>query len=1233
MKNQKKLFLKPLTPVVLDEEQKGLLAYQNYENVLDEAFECEDVCNIALAGPYGAGKSTIMHTYESEHTEKECIHISLAKFDAEVEGKGYTQKELEVKIINQLIHQISEEIINKTNFKVKKDTKFRWVLLYSLLIFLLITSVCYLAVVPASMNDKEVETLFQTFCSYQWNWGVLIIALGSLAALIILIVNRQFISPLIASIQVDKSKIDLADNNKDTDEHQFDRYMDELIYLFRKSKIDAVIFDDIDRFDNLTLFSELREMNYLINCKLNIKSKKKNKNKKIKFFYMVKDELFTNYEQRTKFFDLIIPIIPAMDSSNSFQLLKKLIEETDDDSFIKNMKLDMQYIQMICLYINDYRVLKNIYNEFKVFSQQLKIHEHKIPATNLFAMITYKNLWPEDYAKLQKRDGYVYEVFKNVKEFRKKRNEEIKQEIECIKEAIRKIDSEHLTQIAELDLLYFKNPSNLTNGYFVLDKKSQFAYDSYAEFLATLRNAESVKWRQSPSPQTYGYITEKEISKKEIQSWFESISENPEYARRKDILDNKTVEWRKRKEKEIKQLQDKLNALEESSLSELLISGGYRLSRIEQITQKVDIPINDDCVYEDIYLYQPKELVNIFIRDGMIAEDYEKYMTYFYPYSLSREELVYLNNVRAGENIEQTEVSELTHLDLVVDHLRKQDFRSAALPNHNLLGHAIKTNNTEVANSIMVILRDENRLDFIVKSCKDYIDISIWDFLEFWPEVFDEIIKSQEFIWDDKKMFLIELLHSPSENESWISTLSAESIAILNEHQDEIFAECEYGEVIKCIKVGLKVADFKTTNMEDAKKDLIYNARAFEMNEENVNYIMERETGDREKTVIELLNDNRFSLDQKERLVILMPQIVLNNIVAVNDTDVWDVLAQNNKISYNGENIIALWNKEESFTDITISFVSKHIANEQCDLNMSMMMEFFGETKESHPTTTKMLKHIIQIENIGEGYIEFVKGLQVYYSSFDFEMISGKHADRLLCNTSIIRMTLDNLNYVRENKSKSILYTWIIRQKVLYFMLMKDEELRIEKELHALISDERMSDENKCRLLEFCQESIKFEDKYNSVVVSKILSLGLFDGNYKVLFNRYESKTRYTKSVKVEIEQYAKSHVSELAVVKYKIPKSIFNMLFCDDTITTSAKELLLAGQMRYFTNDEIISLLSVLGKAEILHTIEGGRGKIESRGSIQALLDALVKRQLISSYKIERDEIVLYPKRKVVKA
>ena len=295
------------------------------------------------------------------------------------------------------------------------------------------------------------------------------------------------------------------------------------------------------------------------------------------------------------------------------------------------------------------------------------------------------------------------------------------------------------------------------------------------------------------------------------------------------------------------------------------------------------------------------------------------------------------------------------------------------------------------------------------------------------------------------------------------------------------------------------------------------------------------------------------------------------------------------------------------------------------------MLEFFGETKEDHPTTSKMLKHIIQIESIGEGYIEFVKGLQVYYSSFDFEMISGKHADRLLCETSVIRMTIDNLNYVRENKSKQVLYTWIIRQKVLYSILMKDEELRVEEEIHALIQDDRLGDDIKCRLVEFCKKAIKFEDKYNSVVVSKILSFDLFDGNYKVLFNRYEAHNRYTKKVKREIEQYAKSHIDELVGDKYKIPEGIFNLLFFDDSISIQVKELLLAGQIRYFTNDAIISLLLALGKSEIIHTIEGGRGKIAYSSSVQILLDAIIKKQLISSYKKNEEYLIIYPKRKMV--
>lgn len=51
-------------------------------------------------------------------------------------------------------------------------------------------------------------------------------------------------------------------------------------------------------------------MNFIINNYEGLK-------KPVKFVYAVKDELFHNKEERTKFFDYIIPVIPIINESNS----------------------------------------------------------------------------------------------------------------------------------------------------------------------------------------------------------------------------------------------------------------------------------------------------------------------------------------------------------------------------------------------------------------------------------------------------------------------------------------------------------------------------------------------------------------------------------------------------------------------------------------------------------------------------------------------------------------------------------------------------------------------------------------------------------------------------------------------------------------------------------------------------------------------------------------------------
>lgn len=123
------------------------------------------------------------------------------------------------------------------------------------------------------------------------------------------------------------------------------------------------------------IFERLREVNNLVNVhKYNkFKNKKRHKlinkifrrkekqYKPLRFFYLLRDDVFVT-KDRTKFFDYIIPIVPVLDGTNSY------------DQFIRHLKqgnilekFDSTFLQRLALYIDDMRVLKNVYNEFLVY--------------------------------------------------------------------------------------------------------------------------------------------------------------------------------------------------------------------------------------------------------------------------------------------------------------------------------------------------------------------------------------------------------------------------------------------------------------------------------------------------------------------------------------------------------------------------------------------------------------------------------------------------------------------------------------------------------------------------------------------------------------------------------------------------------------------------------------------------------------------------------------------------
>lgn len=256
-----KIKLETLTPIILDDDQKEKLNYSNYEILLDDVMSSDSYSNVALTGGYGAGKSTILNTYEKDHKCKS-IHISLAKLN------GGETENVQAKLINQIIHQIDPKLIPQTQFKIKNIVGWKKVTLITVVLFIFITSVLYLLRVPSSQmaTDSEVS-LYDTFWQYKENVVMLVLALLSFLGLLLAAVNAQLKRPLIKSIQMDKSQIELVENeNAQKDEKEkFDKYMDEIIYLFEKSQIDILVIEDLDRLEDVKIFYELRQINYLVN--------------------------------------------------------------------------------------------------------------------------------------------------------------------------------------------------------------------------------------------------------------------------------------------------------------------------------------------------------------------------------------------------------------------------------------------------------------------------------------------------------------------------------------------------------------------------------------------------------------------------------------------------------------------------------------------------------------------------------------------------------------------------------------------------------------------------------------------------------------------------------------------------------------------------------------------------------------------------------------------------------
>lgn len=407
--------------------------------VYDEAFEFvfknDDIRNIAISGSYGSGKSSLIETYKYYHRDIVFNTISLTHFMDEstvdennnddgdnialnLDNATITNKTednlLEGQIINQIIQQIEPKLIKKSLFKIKTD-KFEWLKIF----FISLIIVSFILSILGLLNQRLLSIIFSANQNVVIKSLILIFIICFLC-IVVFLVSLQINMNVFKKINIKGNEIELLYDSSS----YFNKYLNEILYLFEKNNCNNYIFEDIDRFDNVEIFEQLRELNKIINLRLNNKTD----HRIIRFFYLIRGDLL-EAKDNTKFFDFEIPVIPVMNNSNSFNKIKEWMVEAKIET-----KMDINFLRRACLYIDDLRLLKNIFNDFLIYIYRLEAvysieSKLNLDFNKMFAMMIYKNIYPKDFSDLHYNKGYVHYLFQSKKEWINIESQKIEKEI------------------------------------------------------------------------------------------------------------------------------------------------------------------------------------------------------------------------------------------------------------------------------------------------------------------------------------------------------------------------------------------------------------------------------------------------------------------------------------------------------------------------------------------------------------------------------------------------------------------------------------------------------------------------------------------------------------------------------------------------------------------------------------------------------------------------------------
>lgn len=1206
-----------------------------YEDAINYVFENQDIKNVAISGAYSAGKSSVLESYKKKHSELKFLHISLAHFqspDLEEETEYADQKDheekgrvkesvLEGKILNQLIHQIPSDKISQTNFRVKRKIKRSDIAKSTVIILMLVLMMLYFVFFKSwgnyvlSLPDNILKTILSCTIS-QYSLLISGIILTILLGIVIYgVIKIQKNKNVFRKLNFQGNEIEIFEESNDS---YFDKYLNEVLYLFENAEVDAIVFEDMDRFNVNSIFERLREVNTLVNIRLqkdnnikfplNIWLRKDNK-KIIRFFYLLRDDIFVS-KDRTKFFDYIIPVVPVLDSSNSYDQFLDLLKKGGILQLFDN-----NFLQGLSLYIDDMRLLKNIYNEFVIYYNRINTTE--LDCNKMLAMITYKNLFPRDFSELQLNQGFVFTLFNKKDEFIADEIEEIENQIEEIQKKIKCLNDEHLISTRELSAAI---ADKYLRGY----------------------NWES-KDDNNLSSFILGYL---------------NGSKREEYVRRKKSLEDKLAGNISQLEDQIYELEEKKNTLRNQQLYELI--NRNNINRIFSTTSTNEIGVVRE--FKEIKSSEYFDLLKYLIRHGYIDETYSDYMTYFYENSLSRVDKIFLRSISDSRAKEHT--YRLKNPKLVVSRLKIVDFDQEEALNFDLFAYLLKTpDKVEYLNRFINQLKNTKNYEFVGTffDTRTALPELVRNLNIRWPEMLAEALDeknlSEKQIW---KYSVYTLYYSDSDTIRLMNQDNVISDYISNERN---YLSINDDVDIEKLVAGFRLLEvrFKGIDYEKSNKALfqsIYEESLYVINSENIQLMLCKMCGiedqeailhknysilcsisdsaiaqyieknmaqyidvmlqmcegcimDDETAAVTILNKSDITKEQKEKYIQCL-DTVISQIVQVEDSSLWGRLLDNDSVHYSEENIFAYFEKQKGreIDHTLISFINRH----------DMILDF-SDYNCAEESKEQLFISFISCNDIDNAkYARLLLSFMFSINKFTESGISDEKID-ILIKIHVIQMTKENLVFMRDIYPDHVLN--FINGNIEQYVDIMDNEIFSLQELLEVLKW-KVSDEIKIQLMSFTNQAISIiNEHYSTKVCIYILENNFLKSDLPELLQSYDN---WDKEMQAKIYALALAYISDIIADPQNVSSQLKNRLLYSRELNIESRIDLLIAMLSDLDMEYVKPVLAEWGFDDYIKIFDNrSRPRFEISPISKKILEAFKKKRWIQNYEEDGKKPGLY--------